>query len=155
VEEVIPQDSHQETRANSGAGAKPQRSTYRELFCKLPAAVFLLDATTLAILDCSDEARRMFAHDSFELTSTSFLQLHAPGDAEMARQNLRSGVRSYSALMVNNDGGSIATVITSTAVDCDGTRCLLVCADGTPVDTPAVVEHAELQLLSTQVPVVL
>jgi two-component system cell cycle sensor histidine kinase/response regulator CckA len=154
VEEVIPQDSHQDNRAASGAAVK-QRSVYRDLFCKLPAAVFLLDSSTLAILDCSDQARNLFAHDSFELTGTSFLQLHAPSDAEIARENLRAGITSYSTLMVDTAGRGLSAEITATPVDCDGTACLIVCADATRASTPSIVEHAELQLLSTQVPVVL
>ena len=132
-----------------------QRSVYRELFCNLPAAVFLLDASTLAILDCSDEARSTFAHDSFELTGTSFLQLHEGRDAELAREALRSGRAKYSARMIETGGRTFDAILTVKPVLCDGTQGLVVFADTSASSTAAEVEHTELKILSSQVPVIL
>jgi len=57
--------------------------------------------------------------------------------------------------MIDNKGRTLAAEVQSKSVDCDGTPCLLVCVDATLASAPMAVEHAELKLLSTRVPVVL
>jgi two-component system, cell cycle sensor histidine kinase and response regulator CckA len=57
--------------------------------------------------------------------------------------------------MIDNKARTLAADVQSKSVDCDGTPCLLVCVDATPASAPQAVEHAELKLLSTRVPVVL
>jgi two-component system, cell cycle sensor histidine kinase and response regulator CckA len=117
----------------------------------------LLDATTLAILDCSDEARAIFAHDSFELTGTSFLQLHGSHDAEIVRESLRRGETNYSTRMVETGGVDFSVDVAVQSTDCEGTSCLIVWVNitGRAAVSDAKLEHAELEMVTSRAPVML
>ena len=135
-------------------GVQQPRSAYRELFYNLPAAVFLLDASTLAILDFNQEAGRIFAH-GHDLSGTSFLQLHEVRDIDRARDALRRGLSKYTALMVHTAGKSVIAELSLQAVTCDDNPCLIAWVHPSqPVGDP-VIEHAELEILSSRIPVVL
>ncbi len=132
------------------------RSLYRELFLRLPLPVFLLDAGTLKVLDCSDSACEQYAYTHEQMVNISFLQLHRREDHEWARQHLRADKPGrYSAIMVSRDGQENTVELDVSASTCEGSSCLLVTSQRASQGIADLIPEHFSNSIAAQVPVLM
>lgn len=99
---------------------------YRTIFNTIPNSVFVLDAETLAILDCNDHVTSVYGYGKADLLRVAFLDLFLPEDREEIAGALKTANMISRVKQVRKDGRTLYAAIRISSSEYSGQKVLLV-----------------------------
>ena len=99
---------------------------YLAIFKNIPNPVFVLDAGSLAILDCNESVRPVYGFEKAELVGQSFLMLFPEDDREPYRLKLRQKSLHNRVSNVAKDGRRLFVTVRLSPSEFSGQKVLLV-----------------------------
>jgi len=133
---MVPHLPHQDCESSRDGS---REDTPQELFLRLPVPAFLIELSTLNIVDCSESACAYFAADT-PLAGSCFLDLH-DSDKEKAAELLKAGPVRYSATLAGAGGEKQSYEIATAPVTFDGKECLVAVVSPSVTEKQRIVER--------------
>jgi len=99
---------------------------YLAIFKNIPNPVFVLDASSLVILDCNESVNPVYGFDKAELVGKSFLSLFPEDDRDHYRQRLVQKSLHDRVINVAKDGRRIFVTVRISPSEFSGQKVLLV-----------------------------
>lgn len=99
---------------------------YHAIFSHIPNPVFVLDADTLAILDCNDSVHKVYGYVKDEILKKSFLELFQRNDREHHADKLKTVPVINQVKQIHKDGRIIFVDIWISPSEYPGRQVLLV-----------------------------
>jgi len=106
--------------------AKKSEEKYRTIFNTIPNPVFVLNAETLAIMDCNDSVRTVYGFEKDEIVGKSFGNLFEEGVSDEQLSRLKSSRSVDRARQIRKDGNAIYVNIRTSFSEYSGEKALLV-----------------------------
>lgn len=99
---------------------------YLAIFKNIPNPVFVLDQTSLTILDCNESVNPVYGFERSELVGASFLSLFPEDDREAYAQKLRQKSLHDRVINVAKDGRRLFVTVRLSPSEFSGQKVLLV-----------------------------
>jgi len=99
---------------------------YHDIFNNIPNPTFVLDAETLAILDCNESVKAVYGYVRDEIINRSFLDLFPEEERDRYASNLKSSSILTQAKHLNSRGKQIFVTIRISPAEYPGKKVLLV-----------------------------
>jgi len=99
---------------------------YLAIFKNIPNPVFVLDESSLAILDCNESVRPVYGFERAELVGASFLSLFPEDDREAYKLKLRQKSLHDRLINVAKDGRRLFVTVRLSPSEFSGQKVLLV-----------------------------
>ena len=115
---------------------------YQAIFNNIPNPVFLLDRSTLEILDCNQRVNTVYGYTEDEMIATSFLDLFGDVEKDRIESKIKTSKEILNARHINKKGEAITVNIWISPSEFQGRKVLLV----STVDVTKRLE-GELQLI--------
>ena len=105
---------------------KKSEEKYRIIFTTIPNPVFVLDQSTLEILDCNDNATAVYGYKQEEIPSTSFLDFFSPDERKPYESQMKTSTALDRVKHYGKDGKIIYVNIRVSSTEYLGKEVLLV-----------------------------
>ena len=105
---------------------KKSEEKYRVIFTTIPNPVFVLDQSTLNIVDCNDEVASVYGYRQEEILMTSFLNFFGPGERNQYASQMKTSTALDRVKHYGKDGKVIYVNIRVSSTDFLGEGVFLV-----------------------------
>ena len=105
---------------------KTSEEKYRVIFTTIPNPVFVLDQSTLNIVDCNDEVAAVYGYRQEEILMTSFLNFFGPGERNQYASQMKTSTALDRVKHYGKDGKVIYVNIRVSSTDFLGEGVFLV-----------------------------
>jgi len=99
---------------------------YLAIFRNIPNPVFVLDANTLAILDCNESVKPVYGFDKAELVGQSFISLFPEEDRELYQTKFRQKSLHDRVINLDKEGRRLFVTVRHSPSEFSGQKVLLV-----------------------------